>query len=67
MRTTITERPANLSTGKSSHSSGEFSCEEKKTCGQMTSCEEAKYHLNTCGNKRLDRDRDHVPCESICK
>lgn len=68
------ERPANLSTGKSSKSSGEssnssgkFSCEEKKTCGQMTSCEEAKYHLNTCGDKRLDKDGNGVPCESICK
>jgi hypothetical protein len=68
------ERPANLSTGKSSKSSGEsnnssgkFSCEEKKTCGQMTSCEEAKYHLTICGNKKLDRDNDNVPCESICE
>ena len=43
-----------------------FSCEPKKTCGKMASCEEAKYHLEQCGNKRLDRDKDGIPCESLC-
>ncbi len=43
-----------------------FSCEDKRSCGTMGSCEEAYYHLNTCGNKKLDRDKDGVPCESIC-
>lgn len=37
----------------------------KKTCGQMSSCEEAKFQL-ACGNTRLDGDKDDVPCESIC-
>lgn len=37
----------------------------KKTCGQMSSCEEAKFQL-ACGNIRLDGDKDGVPCESIC-
>ena len=35
------------------------------TCGQMVNCEQAKQALK-CGNKRLDRDKDGVPCESIC-
>tara|TARA_R110002126_G_scaffold38679_8_gene115380 strand:- start:3592 stop:3885 length:294 start_codon:yes stop_codon:yes gene_type:complete len=35
------------------------------TCGQMANCEQAKQALE-CGNKRLDRDKDGVPCESIC-
>ena len=35
------------------------------TCGQMANCEQAKQALK-CGNKRLDRDKDGVPCESIC-
>ncbi len=43
-----------------------FSCEDKRNCGTMGSCEEAYYHLNTCGNKRLDNDQDGIPCESIC-
>ncbi len=35
------------------------------TCGHMANCEQAKQALE-CGNKRLDRDKDGVPCESIC-
>lgn len=38
----------------------------KRVCKQMTSCEEAKYHLTQCGVKSLDRDGDGIPCESIC-
>lgn len=43
-----------------------FSCEGKRTCKQMSSCDEAMFHLNECGNKKLDRNHDGVPCESIC-
>jgi deoxyribonuclease-1 len=47
--------------------STEFSCSTRKTCGAMSSCEEAIFHLNQCGNGRLDGDGDGVPCESICR
>ncbi len=43
-----------------------FSC-ARKTCSQISTCAEAKYQLNTCGNSRLDGDKDGVPCESLCK
>lgn len=36
-----------------------------RTCGQMVSCEQAKQALK-CGNTKLDRDKDGVPCETIC-
>ena len=36
-----------------------------RICGQMANCEQAKQALK-CGNSRLDRDKDGVPCESIC-
>lgn len=49
------------------NTSSAFSCELRKTCGQMTSCEEARFHLQQCGNGRLDGDSDGVPCESICR
>lgn len=39
---------------------------ERKTCGQISTCQEAYHQLNVCGNRRLDRDNDGVPCESIC-
>lgn len=37
-----------------------------RTCKQMTSCEQAKRAYR-CGNTRLDRDKDGVPCENLCK
>jgi endonuclease YncB( thermonuclease family) len=43
-----------------------FSCGGKRTCGQMSSCAEARFYLEQCGVHRLDRDRDGIPCESIC-
>ena len=52
-------RPATTGSG--------FSCDQRKTCGQMASCAEAEYHLLHCGNSRLDRDGDGVPCETICR
>ncbi|EXI62208.1 nuclease [Mannheimia granulomatis] len=43
-----------------------YECEGKRTCSQMESCEEARFYLIQCGVSSLDRDRDGVPCESIC-
>lgn len=43
-----------------------FTCIGKTTCGEMTSCEEAYFYLNICGVSGLDRDKDGIPCESIC-
>ncbi|WP_227430391.1 excalibur calcium-binding domain-containing protein [Psychrobacter sp. I-STPA6b] len=36
-----------------------------RRCSDMSSCEQA-YQALRCGNTRLDRDRDGIPCESIC-
>lgn len=47
--------------------SGKFSCSPRKSCDRMVSCEEARFHLEHCGNRRLDRDNDGDPCESICQ
>lgn len=41
------------------------SCNGATTCGQMASCEQAYACLNA-GRSSLDRDKDGVPCESIC-
>lgn len=43
-----------------------FACAGKTKCGEMDSCEEARFYLTQCGVSRLDRDRDGIPCESIC-
>ncbi|MFO1392121.1 MAG: endonuclease [Agitococcus sp.] len=44
-----------------------FSCDIKKTCSQMSSCEEAKFQLKNCANTGIDGDGDGVPCAKLCK
>ena len=43
-----------------------FSCSGKRFCRHMTSCSEAQFYLSQCRISRLDRDKDGIPCESIC-
>ena len=42
-------------------------CGSKRYCGEMSSCEEAMYFLDSCGLSRLDGDGDGIPCESLCR
>lgn len=46
--------------------SAKFRCGSKQSCLQMTSCEEARFYLQQCGQVRLDRNADGVPCEALC-
>lgn len=41
-------------------------CGPKRTCREMVDCAEARRYL-ACGLTRLDRDRDGVPCEALCR
>lgn len=43
------------------------SCGRKKHCKQMESCDEAYFYLIRCGTKSLDRNKDGVPCGSLCE
>jgi len=43
-----------------------FRCGAKSRCGEMRSCEEAKFYLKKCGVASLDGDGDGVPCEGVC-
>lgn len=44
-----------------------WSCQPRKTCSRINSCEEARWYLDNCSwGGRLDRDSDGIPCESIC-
>lgn len=44
-----------------------WSCQPKKTCKQIQSCDEARYYLQNCSwGGKLDRDSDGIPCEAIC-
>ena len=44
-----------------------FTCAGKRRCGEMTSCEEAKFYLTHCGVGSLDGNKDGVPCEKLCR
>jgi endonuclease YncB( thermonuclease family) len=60
-----TQQPSTQSIPPSNNSS--YACDCSKTCGAMSSCDEAYYQLNTCGCSKRDGDSDGVPCESICQ
>ena len=51
----------------SAASSSGFTCAGKRYCREMTSCEEAKFYLTTCGVGSLDGNKDGVPCEKLCR
>lgn len=41
----------------------EFSCDGRTQCGQMRSCDEARYFLAHCSGVEMDGDGDGIPCE----
>ena len=45
----------------------QFVCGTKRYCKEMSSCEEARFYLEKCGLSGLDRDKDGIPCEALCK
>jgi endonuclease YncB( thermonuclease family) len=44
-----------------------FKCGEKTYCREMISCDEARFHLRSCGLASIDGDGDGVPCEALCR
>jgi deoxyribonuclease-1 len=42
-------------------------CGSKRYCKEMASCKEARWFLENCGLSKLDRDKDGVPCEALCR
>lgn len=42
-------------------------CGSKRTCKEMSSCEEARFYLSQCGLQHLDKDKDGTPCEALCR
>lgn len=61
------KKPTKATTQTKDSDGKSYDCGTKSRCDQMTSCDEAKYYLQTCKIGSLDRDKDGVPCESLCK
>ena len=40
-----------------------FSCDGRKYCSQMMSCDEAKYFLSNCPGVKMVGDKNGIPCE----
>jgi endonuclease YncB( thermonuclease family) len=46
---------------------GSYSCQPRRTCSQIGSCEEANWYLsNRSWGGKLDRDSDGIACETLC-
>lgn len=56
-----TQAPASASTAPVDCAS------ERVTCGTLDTCEQACGFLHQCGVTGLDRDKDGIPCESLCR
>lgn len=65
-QTTTVATPTEAKPATQNAGSFSGSCAGKRTCGQMTSCQEAYFYLNSCGVGSLDRDKDGIPCETLC-
>ena len=44
----------------------EYTCDDRKHCSEMTSCEEAIFFVNNCPDTKMDGDNDGKPCERGC-
>lgn len=42
---------------------GEYRCDGRTHCSQMTSCGEAKFFLENCPGTQMDGNHDGIPCE----
>ncbi|WP_077381893.1 MULTISPECIES: thermonuclease family protein [Mesorhizobium] len=44
-----------------------FACQPRRTCSQISSCDEANWYLGNCSwGGKLDRDKDGIACETLC-
>lgn len=62
----ITNNTTNNTNTKKEKTKKPKECQTKKYCKEMISCEEAKFYFEVCGHN-LDKDKDGIPCENVCK
>jgi endonuclease YncB( thermonuclease family) len=59
--------PAAAPSGGAERGAADPACDSARGCAEMTSCEQARFHLRRCGRRDLDGDGDGVPCEALCR
>lgn len=64
---TISLALAKTHKGKHKHINQQGNCPSTISCSQIRSCDEAYHYLRDCGIKKLDKNRDGVPCEKLCR
>jgi endonuclease YncB( thermonuclease family) len=50
-------------TSAGSRPAGQYKCDGRIYCSQMTSCQEAKFFINNCPGTKMDGNNDGIPCE----
>ncbi|WP_246674286.1 thermonuclease family protein [Mesorhizobium sp. B4-1-1] len=64
---TPASQPLSIMSRKLVAQSGGLSCEPRRYCSQISSCEDAQWYLHNCSwGRKLDRDGDGVACETLC-
>lgn len=65
--TAPSSQPLGIISRKLVAQSGSLSCEPRRYCSQISSCEDAQWYLHNCAwGRKLDRDGDGVACETLC-
>lgn len=57
----VEEKPSKIIDGR------KIECGSCRYCSEIKSCAEAYFLLNQCGCSSLDRDKDGIPCENLCR
>lgn len=57
----VEDKPSKVIDGR------KIECGNCKYCSEIKSCAEAYFLLNQCGCSSLDRDKDGIPCENLCR
>ncbi|MDD2462505.1 MAG: thermonuclease family protein [Desulfobulbus sp.] len=55
--------PSNTTKSENPGNNGQFRCDGRTHCSQMTSCAEATFFLRNCSGAKMDGNNDGVPCE----
>lgn len=59
----VTDTASSPNWQRDTPSSGNYRCDGRIYCSQMTSCEEATYFLRNCPGVKMDGNNDGIPCE----